>query len=79
MLPDGTLSVQASAEIPPYAGNGRWQESTARSSSRFLTRHFLFAIPAQPPAMEVYVTTDRTNEPPDGVFEISMVRGDRDQ
>ncbi len=75
VLADGTLSVQESAEIPPYADSGRWQEGTTRSTSQFLTRHFLFLAPGRPPAMEVYVIVNRTGEPPDGVFETGMVGG----
>lgn len=75
VLPDGTLSIEGSADIPPYEDNGRWQESKAMSSDRFATRHFLFLSPGQPPAMELYVTVDRSNELPDGVFETSMIRG----
>ena len=74
ILSDGTLSIEGSANIPPYADGGRWQESIPMSSDRFVTRHFLFVSPGQPPAMEVYVTADRINEPPDGVFETSMIR-----
>ncbi len=73
-LPDGTLSIHGSAEIPPYPDAGRWIDNDTKSTIRFITRHFLYTIPGQSPALELFIITDRSGEPPDGVFETSMIR-----
>ena len=75
LMEDGTLAIRGSAEVPRYAGDGRWTEMRGKSSARYVTRHFLFVVPNAPPAMELYVTGDRTGDPPDGGFEIGLVSG----
>ncbi len=72
---DGTLAIQGSAEVPRYAQGGNWTEMSGKSSARYATRHFLFMVPNGPPAMELYVTSNLANEPPDGGFEIGLVSG----
>lgn len=72
---DGTLVIQGSAEVPRYSADGRWAEGTPRSSARNAVRHFRFLVPNGPPAIELYVTRDLTNAPPDGAFEIGLVHG----
>ena len=32
-------------------------------------------VPNKPPALELYAKHDRAHEPPDGVFEIGLIRG----
>ena len=75
IMEDGTLVIQGSAEVPPYAEGGRWRELRGKSSARWVTRHFLFTAPDGPPAMELYVAHDLAHEPPDGAFEIGLVSG----
>ena len=72
---DGVLAIAGSAEVPPYVANGRWTEMKGRSSARHVTRHFIFMVAGGPPAMELYVSQDLTEEPPDGAFEIGLVGG----
>ena len=73
---DGSLVIPGAAEVPPYAEGGRWTETPGRSSSRHLSRHFMFvASGGPPPAMELFVTRDLVDEPPDGAFEIGLVGG----
>jgi len=71
----GSLMIPGSAEVPRYAEGGRWTETTGRSSARHVTRHFMFMPASGAPAMELYVTRDLSDEPPDGVFEIALVSG----
>jgi len=73
---DGSLVIPGAAEVPPYAEGGRWTETPGRSSSRHLSRHFMF-MPASgpPPVMELFVTRDIADEPPDGGFEVGLVDG----
>jgi hypothetical protein len=73
--PDGALVIQGSAEVPRYAVDGHWTEVQGRSTMRYVTRHFLFDVPNEPPAMELFVSRDLKDEPPDGVFEVGLVRG----
>ena len=75
IMGDGTLIIQGSAEVPRYSADGQWAEGTPRSSARNAVRHFRFLVPNGPPAIELYVTRDLTNAPPDGAFEIGLVNG----
>ena len=72
---DGRLTIQGSAEVPPYPEAGHWTELPGKSSARYVTRHFHFTVPNGPPAMELYVALDLTSERPDGVFEMGLVGG----
>ncbi len=62
-------------EVPPYSKYGNWTEKEKKESSRYFIRHFLFMVPNKPPALELFVTHDRADEPPEGGFEIGLVRG----
>jgi hypothetical protein len=75
IMEDGSLTIPGSAEVPRYAEGGRWSETRGRSTARYVTRHFMFMAASGPPAMELYVTRDLTDEPPDGAFEIGLVGG----
>jgi len=68
LLPDGTT-------IPPFPKNGRWTELPGKASERYETRHFLYLVPGESPAVELYTAVDRWNEPPDGFFEVGLVKG----
>ena len=68
LLPNGTT-------IPPFPKNGRWTELPGKASERYETRHFLYLVPGESPAIELYTAVDRMNEPPDGVFEMGLVNG----
>jgi hypothetical protein len=67
-LPDGTV-------IPPYPKNGRWTELPGKTSERYETCHFLYLVPGESPAIELYTAVDRRNQPPDGLFEMGLVKG----
>ena len=75
ITPAGSISTRDGTGIPPFPKAGRWTELRGKSSDRYETRHFMYVVPSEPPAIELYVTTDRRNEPPDGVFEIGLVQG----
>ena len=75
ILKDGTIALLNNGEVPPYSKYGKWTEMEKKESSRYFIRHFLFMFPNEPPALELFVTHDRANEPPDGGFEIGLVRG----
>ena len=72
ILEDGTIG---NGEIPPYPKDGKWTEMEKKSSGRFFIRHFIFMVPNKPPALELFLTLDCNDEPPDGEFEIGLVRG----
>jgi hypothetical protein len=75
ILDNGTIALPNNGEVPPYSNSGKWTEMEKKESDRYVIRHFLFMVPNKPPALELYVKHDRANEPPDGVFEIGLVRG----
>jgi hypothetical protein len=75
ILDNGTIALPNNGEVPPYSKSGKWTEMEKKESDRYVIRHFLFMVPNKPPALELYVKHDRANEPPDGVFEIGLVRG----
>jgi hypothetical protein len=75
ITPAGSVSIRDGTVIPPFPKAGRWTEFTEKSSDRYETRQFRYIVPGEPPAIELYVTTDRRKEPPDGVFEIGLVQG----
>ena len=72
---DGTVSVSGQVEVPAYGRTGKWTELPGKSSDRYQTRHFMFLIPNQAPALELYLVRDRSGEKPDGAFEIGLVGG----
>jgi hypothetical protein len=75
ILDNGAIALPNNGEVPPYSKTGKWTEMEKKESDRYFIRHFLFMVPNKPPALELYVTHDRATEPPDGVFEIGLVRG----
>ena len=75
ILDDGSIALPNNGVVPPYSRNGNWTEMEKKESSRYFIRHFLFMVPNKPPALEIFVTHDRADEPPDGAFEIGLVRG----
>ncbi len=75
ITPAGSISIGDGTVIQPFPKAGRWTEFRGKSSDRYETRHFMYMVPSEPPAIELYVATERRNEPPDGVFEIGLVQG----
>ncbi len=75
ITPAGSVAIRDGTVIPAFPKAGRWTEFERKSSDRHDTRQFRYMVPGEPPAIELYVTTDRTNEPPDGVFEAGLVQG----
>ncbi|MBI3780870.1 MAG: hypothetical protein HY278_07435 [candidate division NC10 bacterium] len=75
ITPAGSIVIRGGTVIPAFPKAGGWAEFTGKSSDRYETRHFMYMVPNEPPAIELYVATDRRNEPPDGVFEIGVVTG----
>jgi hypothetical protein len=71
----GSIQLPDGSTIPPFPKNGRWTELPGKASERYETRHFLYLVPGESPAIELYTAVDRRNEPPDGVFEVGLVKG----
>ena len=63
--PDGTLALPGSAHVPPYSMTGKWIETPGKYSERYLTRHFMFMVPGESPAVELYLVHDRSGAKPD--------------
>ena len=75
ITPAGSIVIRDGTVIPAFPRAGRWTEFERKSSDRHDTRQFRYMVPGEPPAIELYVTTDKRHEPPDGVFEIGLVQG----
>ncbi len=75
ITPAGSVAIGDGTVIPAFPKAGRWTEFKRKSSDRHDTRQFRYMVPGEPPAIELYVTTDKRHEPPDGVFEIGLVQG----
>jgi len=71
----GGVAIRDGTFVPPLFESCRWTDLGEKSSTRYETHHFICTAPASPPAIELYVTTDKGNDPPDGLFEIGLVRG----
>jgi hypothetical protein len=71
----GTILTMDGAIVPPFPKPGSWTELQGKSSDRYESRHFMYMVQSAPPAIELYVTTDKRGEAPDGVFEMGLVRG----
>ena len=69
---DGTVVTSNGATVPPFPRAGRWTEFEGRSSDRYDIRHFMYVVPHESPAIELYVTTDKRDETPDGAFETGL-------
>ena len=72
---DGTIVTSNGTAVPPFPQAGRWTEFEGKSSDRYDIRHFMYVVPHESPAIELYVTTDKRDETPDGVFETGLVKG----
>lgn len=75
LTPAGSVSIRDGSVIPVFPKTGRWAQVGEKSSDRYDTRHFMYLVPSESPAVELIVVGDRRNEPPDGVFEIGLVQG----
>ncbi len=71
----GSVLVRDGTLIPPYPRPGRWIEQERKADGHREVRRFRYFSPGAPPAMELYVTADRMDEPHDGVFEEGLVKG----
>ena len=71
----GSIVVGNSTVVPPFPQPGRWTEFERKSSDRYEISHFRYMVSNEPPAIELFVTTDKRDENPDGVFETGLVQG----
>ncbi len=71
----GSIVTRNGTVVPPFPKVGRWTEFEGKSSDRYETHQFRYMVPNEAPAIELYMTTDKRNEAPDGVFEIGLVKG----
>ncbi len=71
----GSIVVGNSTVVPPFPQPGRWTEFERKSSDRYEISHFRYMVSHEPPAIELFVTTVKRDENPDGVFEIGLVQG----
>lgn len=71
----GSIIIRNGTVIPPLPKAGRWTEFEGKSYDRYETRHFMYIVPNESPAIELYVMTDKRDEAPDGVFEMGFVKG----
>jgi hypothetical protein len=71
----GSLQLSDGTMVPPFPKAGNWTKLQGKSSDRHETQHFIYLAPNEPPAIELYVATDKRGDPPDGVFEVGMVLG----
>jgi hypothetical protein len=75
IIPGGSVVVGNGTVVPPFPQPGRWTEFETKSSDRYEIRHFRYMVPNESPAIELFVTTDKRDESPDGVFEMGLVQG----
>jgi hypothetical protein len=75
ITPAGSISIRDGSVVPPFPKAGKWTELEGKSFDSYKIHHFIYIVPSGPPAIELYVTTDRRDEAPDGVFEIGLVQG----
>ena len=71
----GSIVVGNSTVVPPFPQPGRWTEFEGKSSDRYEIHHFRYMALDESPAIELFVTTDKRDEHPDGVFEMGLVQG----
>jgi hypothetical protein len=71
----GAIVTRTGTMVPPFPKAGRWTEFEGKSSDRYETRHFMYIVPNESPAVELYLTTDKQDGGPDGVFEMGLVKG----
>jgi hypothetical protein len=75
ITPAGSILIRDGGIVPPFPKAGKWTELAAKSFDSYEIAHFIYIVPSESPAIELYVTMDRRDEPPDGVFEIGLVQG----
>jgi hypothetical protein len=62
------------ASKPSFLKPGRWTEFEGKSNERYETRHFVYLVPGESPAIELYIAANRNGDPPDGMFEVGLVK-----
>ncbi|MBZ5536373.1 MAG: hypothetical protein LAO31_10495 [Acidobacteriia bacterium] len=75
ITPAGKVLIAGGTVIPPLPKAGKWTELKGNTSDRYETRHFVFMATGESPEIELFVARDRKAEPPDGVFEMGLVKG----
>jgi hypothetical protein len=75
ITPSGGILFEDGTTVPPFLKPGRWTEFEGKSNERYETRHFVCLVPGGSPAIELYIAASRNADPPDGVFEVGLVRG----
>ncbi len=75
LTPAGSVLMSDGTVIPLFPKSGRWAQVGEKSTDRYDTQHFMYLVPSEPPAIELIVAADRSNEAPDGVFEMGLVKG----
>ena len=75
ITPAGKVLITGGTVIPPFPKAGKWTELAGDTSSRYETQHFLYLVPGESPAIELFVARDRKGEPPDGAHEMGLVKG----
>jgi hypothetical protein len=71
----GSLQLSDGTMVPPFPKAGNWTKLQRKSSDRHETQHFIYLVPNESPAIELYLAVDKRGDPPDGVFEVGMVLG----
>ena len=71
----GQVAVVGGMVVPMFPKLGIWRELPGKSSDRYDTQHFMYAVRGQSPSIELYVCADRSGEAADGAFEMGLVRG----
>jgi len=75
ITPSGSITFEDGTTIPPFLKPGKWTEFEGKSNERYETRHFVYVVPGESPAIELYIAANRNGDHPDGVFEMGLVRG----
>jgi hypothetical protein len=75
ITPDGCVAIEDGTVIPPFQNPGKWTELERKSSDRYAVHQFMYLVPGASPAIEIYITMDRSDEAPDGIFETGLVGG----
>ena len=73
--PSGSITFEDGTTIPPFLKPGRWTEFEGKSNERYETRHFVYLVPGESPAIELYLAASRNADRSDGVFEVGLVKG----
>jgi hypothetical protein len=75
ITPSGKVLIAGGTVVPLFPRAGKWTEIAENTSDRYESRHFVYMVPGESPAIELFVTRDRKAEPPDGTFEMGLVKG----